>query len=68
MLRGIAISVARILAKGSSKVKSENDTDFVLYSTDATHLLHVWTTILAGTFARNPRRAGPKIAVGENAN
>ena len=68
MLRGIAISVALILAKESSKVKSENDTDFVLYSTDATHILHVWITLLAGTFARNPRRGGPKIAAGENAS
>ena len=52
MLRGIATSVALILAKGSSKVNSENNTDIVLYSTDATHILHVWITLLAGSKMR----------------
>ena len=52
MLRGIAISVALILAKGNSKVNSENDTDFVLYRTDATHILHLWITLLAGSKMR----------------
>ena len=52
MLRGIAITVALILAKGNTKVKAENETDFVLYSTDATHILHVWITPLAGSKMR----------------